>query len=533
MTSPFYLSDSASASRAPEPTAVRSYNVGLAFERVAAVYADRTALRFDNSDSLTYAELDRYSARLARRLIQAGIGRGDVVALFVEKGHVAYGVMIACLRLGAIYTHLDPSGPVARQRRILERCKPVGLIVDAAPPAEIVAICSELQIEVLGPEWNVDAEDADPLPETSHITGSDPAYIMFTSGSTGFPKGAVINHGALLNFRSWASETFALTPDDVLTNVNPLYFDNSVFDFYASLLNGCCLAIFGRDVTREARTLVSRVEEAKCTIWFSVPSLLVFLSTMRAVKNDSFPSLRAIVFGGEGYPKSEMKKLFDAVSKRTQLFNVYGPTECTCICSSYEVTERDFKEMEGLAPLGRMAPNFSSLLLDGDRPVEVGEAGELCLLGPQVALGYYNDDERSAAAFTPNPLNPDWAEIMYRTGDLVTLGEDGLHRFVGRKDNQIKHMGYRIELEEIESALYALDWVTEAAAAYIRERAEFGRIVAAIATDQNSTSEQVRIALEQKLPAYMIPSDIEVIERLPKNANGKIDRGAVTKLFQA
>ncbi|MBT4905967.1 MAG: amino acid adenylation domain-containing protein [Rhodospirillaceae bacterium] len=511
---------------------MRGHNVGLAFERVAAAHADRTALRFHDSDSLTYAELDNYSARLARRLIQAGIRRGDVVALFVEKGRVAYGVMIACLRLGAIYTHLDPSGPATRQRRILERCKPVSLIVDAPPPAHMTATCDELQIEVLGPEWNVDGEDAGPLHETADVTGSDPAYIMFTSGSTGFPKGAVISHGALLNFRSWASETFGLTPDDVLTNVNPLYFDNSVFDFYAALLNGCSLAVFGRDVTREARTLVQRVEEAKCTVWFSVPSLLMFLTTMRAVKGTSFPTLRAIIFGGEGYPKSEMKKLFDMVSGRTRLFNVYGPTECTCICSSYEVTKHDFEEMEGLAPLGRMAPNFSSLLLDGDRPVNVGEAGELCLLGPQVGLGYYNDDERSAAAFTPNPLNPNWTEIIYRTGDLVTLGEDGLHRFVGRKDNQIKHMGYRIELEEIENALYAVDRVTEAAAAYIRERAEFGRIVAAVATDQSTTSETVRAALEDKLPAYMIPGDIKVMEHLPKNANGKIDRNAVAKLFQ-
>ncbi len=509
------------------------HNVGLAFEQVAGRYADRAAIRLSDGTGFTYAELDAYSARLARVLARAGIGRRDVAALYLEKGPLAYGAMLACLRLGAVYTHLDRASPAARQRRILERCRPAAMVVDAAPPDDVAGICGELGARILGPAWDIAGEDPGPLPQTRAVTGTDPAYIMFTSGSTGFPKGAVISHAALLSFGAWAADAFGLTAEDILTNVNPLYFDNSVFDFYAALLNGCCLAGFGRADVREARSLVGLVEEAGCTVWFSVPSLLIFLTTMRAVRRDSLPALRTLIFGGEGYPKPEMKKLVDLVGDRVRFFNVYGPTECTCICSSYQVTQADFADMDGLAPLGHMAPNFSSLLLDGDRPVAPGEPGELCLLGPQVGLGYYNDSERTAAAFTANPLNADWHECMYRTGDLVVLGQDGLHRFVGRKDNQIKHMGHRIELEEIDSALYSLAVVTEAAAAYLRERAEFGRIVAAVAADRPLATDEVRSVLEERLPGYMIPSDIKVLARLPKSSNGKIDRGRVARLFQS
>jgi D-alanine--poly(phosphoribitol) ligase subunit 1 len=509
------------------------HNIGLAFESVVRRHGDRVAIRLSDGAGLTYTELSAYSARLARVMARSGIGHRDVVALFVEKGPLAYGAMLACLRLGAIYTHLDRSSPAERQRRILDRCRPVAMVVDMPIPDDIATICDDLGLLVMGPEWNVDGEDPGPLPQTGSVTGEDPAYIMFTSGSTGFPKGAVITHEALLKLGAWAVETYGLTAEDVLTNVNPLYFDNSVFDFYAALLNGCCLAAIGRDEAREAQRLVSLVEKAGCSVWFSVPSLLIFLITMRAVRHDSLPTLRACIFGGEGYPKPEMKKLYDLFGGRVRLFNVYGPTECTCICSSYEVTAADFDDMHGLAPLGHMAPNFTPLLLDGDFPVASGEPGELCLLGTQVGLGYYNDPERTGAAFTANPLNTAWTERMYRTGDLVVLGEDGLHRFIGRKDNQIKHMGYRIELEEIDKALYANTMVTEAAAAYVREHAGFGRIVAAVATDQPVAEDAVRSTLRERLPGYMVPSDIKVLKRLPKNANGKIDRNRVAGLFQS
>lgn len=506
--------------------------VGQRFAAVAAAHPDRPAVCFADGTELTYAALDDLAARVTAILRGAGVRRGAVVALFVEKSPLAYAAMLACLRLGAPYVNLDRTSPAERLGRILDRCRPAVLIVDEAPPADLAAILDTLGTTVLGPGLDPGACAPDRLEDLPPPTGASPAYLMFTSGSTGFPKGAVISHAALLNFHRWAVDTFSLTPEDRLTNVNPLYFDNSVFDFYASLLSGACLCAFTRDETREARALVRKVEAAGCTVWFSVPSMLMFLTTMRAIPAGGLPALRVVAFGGEGYPKPEMRKLYDLIGGHARLVNVYGPTECTCICSSHPIGEADFADMDGLATLGRMAPNFDFLILDDqDRPVAPGETGELCLLGPQVGLGYWRDPDRTAAAFVPNPLNDAYREVMYRTGDLVREDANGDIWFRGRKDNQIKHMGYRIELEEVDAALYALPGVNEAAAAYVRRRAAFGHIVAAVAGGPGLSEETVKDALRRRLPPYMIPDRVTVVEYLPKNQNGKISRLAVAEMF--
>lgn len=506
------------------------HSVGQRFDAIAARHADRPALHFSDGTTVTYGALDDLAARAAGVLRARGARRGAVVALALEKSPLAYAMMIACLRLGAPYVNLDRTSPAARLLRVLDRCRPALLVTDAPPEAAIADGLREMGTAVVGPGIDLAAAPPDRLADLPPPIGTTPAYLMFTSGSTGFPKGAAISHAALLNLQAWAAETFSLTPEDRLTNVNPLYFDNSVFDVYASLLTGACLCPFTHAETREARPLVAKVAAAACTVWFSVPSMLMFLTTMRAIPQGGLPALRCVAFGGEGYPKPEMRKLHDLIGGHARLVNVYGPTECTCICSSYPITAADFEDLDGLAPLGRMAPNFDSLILDGDdRPVAPGAVGELCLLGPQVGLGYWRDPERTAAAFVPNPLNPAHAEIIYRTGDLVCADQAGMIWFKGRKDNQIKHMGYRIELEEIDAALYALPGVTEAAAAYVRKRAAFGHIVAAVAGVADG--ERVRADLGKRLPPYMVPDQVVVLERLPKNANGKISRAAVGELF--
>lgn len=510
------------------------YNLGLLFERVAEAHAGRPALKFADGPVLTYAALDALSARIARRLLMSGAGRGRVVAVFADKRPETYATMLACLRIGAAYTLLDKASPAERLSRILGKARPAVIVVDAPLPGELGGALAGLGARVLGPGLDLDGIAAGPLAETAEVTGADPAYLMFTSGSTGFPKGAVMTHANVLNFRDWSLAAFAITPADVLSNVNPLYFDNSVFDVYSALFSGAALAPFDRAEIEDARRLVAGIDRAGCTLWFSVPSLLVYLTTMKALGPGSFRSLRAIVFGGEGYPKTELRKLFELYGARAALWNVYGPTECTCICSAYRIGDADFADMQGLAPLGRMAPNFSHLILDGDAPAAPGAVGELCLLGPQVGLGYHNDPERTAAAFVANPLNRRFAERMYRTGDLVRLDpETGLVRFVGRRDNQIKHMGYRIELEEIDAALNGLACVRQAAAVYLRTRPGFGRIMAAAACAGEASEARLLAGLRRTLPAYMIPSRVVIMDALPKNPNGKVDRRALAEMLAA
>jgi D-alanine--poly(phosphoribitol) ligase subunit 1 len=352
------------------------------------------------------------------------------------------------------------------------------------------------------------------------VDGATIAYIMFTSGSTGLPKGVAVTHQNVLHFIAWGKDCFGVTPADNFANLSPMYFDNSVFDFYVGLFSGASLSPVYRDVMTRPYDLVAHVENMACTIWFSVPSLLIYLMTMKALRPGGLPKLRTISFGGEGYPKAEQKKLYALFTPQARLVNVYGPTECTCICSAYPLSDADFDDLNGLPPLGTLNPNFDYRIVD-DEEKDAAE-GELLLIGPNVASGYFNDAERTAAAFHTLQERDRYGKRMYRTGDLVREVDGQLH-FIGRKDNQVKHMGYRIELEEIEHALGLQPGVAQAAVVYHRTNAAYGKLVAFVAgTDLEEKALQAGLA--QRLPDYMIPGKIVVQEHLPKNPNGKVDR---------
>jgi D-alanine--poly(phosphoribitol) ligase subunit 1 len=502
------------------------YNLAIRFQRVTRERGDRTAIWTSSDEQISYGELNRLANRIGRHLIERDARNGNVVAISGEKSFQTFACMIACLKIGRAYVMLDPDSPVERLRKILSTCKPALLFAERDLIGRLKKVTADLKIEVAGKDDLPigDLEDSD-LPTTEHISGSTPAYIMFTSGSTGIPKGAVMTHANVLNLIDWSKETFSITVADVLSNVNPLYFDNSVFDFYSALFNGATLAPLSKAEVSDPGLLVTKIDAAACTIWFSVPSLLMFLQTMKATDGNHLKSIQRFIFGGEGYPKTKLKALFETYSPRSKFFNVYGPTECTCICSSYEVTEADFADLRGLPPLGRLAKNFEYLILDdSDNAVPDGETGELCLLGPNVGLGYYNDPERTSQSFVQNPLNDRFVETMYRTGDLVRIEPgDGKLYIEGRRDNQIKHMGYRIELEEIEAALHSLDYVSEAAALHLNANG-LSRIVAVVASAQEFEDEHIRRDLKQIVPGYMVPADFHREPMLPKNANGKVDR---------
>jgi D-alanine--poly(phosphoribitol) ligase subunit 1 len=277
--------------------------------------------------------------------------------------------------------------------------------------------------------------------------------------------------------------------------------------------------------------LVKRVELLECSTWFSVPSLLIYLSTMRQLSSYRWPSIKRIIFGGESYPISELKKLWKFFGNRATLVNVYGPTECTCICTQYIITEKDISALKGIPPLGQLIPNFSHIIVnENSERVNIGENGELLLIGPQVGLGYFNDIDRTKDAFINNPLNLNYNEITYRTGDLVKIDGQGILWFVGRKDNQIKHLGYRIELEEIESAIYSLPYIVEAIA--IHHKNDHKSYLGAFISVRVKISEDAVINdLKTLLPTYMLPEIIKILEYLPKNSNGKLDRKILKSSF--
>lgn len=498
--------------------------LGAAFRELVARHAERPALIYpETGERVSYAELNRLADRVAAALHAQGLQPADVAVFFHDKSPVAYAAMLACLRLGVIYVNLDPDSPWERLHRILATCRPK-LVVNAFAALSFAAeLAAEGHTRVLHLRALPEA-DKNAAPPDARISGSHPAYIMFTSGSTGTPKGAVMSHANLLGFIAWAQHRFGITPDDVLTNVNPIYFDNSVFDFYAALFSGAALAPATAEQVRDTRRLVKLVNAAGCTVWFSVPSLLVYLLTTRALATTDFPVVRKIVFGGEGFPKRKLRQLYDLFGERADLENVYGPTECTCICSAHTIRAADFDDMQTLAPLGRLAENFDYAILPQDETNP--DFGELFLRGPQVGLGYYNDPERTARSFVQNPRHARYADIGYRTGDLVQRDANGWLHFRGRADYQIKHMGYRIELEEIEAAFNSLAVVKECAVVYQTLGDGLGQILAFVAAHPDTASEDLLRQVAAIVPPYMVPRRVVLIDLLPKNANGKIDRGA-------
>ena len=508
-------------------------NLGLRFCEVAAAYPLRNALMRPGATTTSYAEIDQLSNRIGRFLLDQGVHKGDVVALFHDKSAAAFATMLACIKLGTPYTNLDPESPWERILKILKSCEPKIVINAFEDLPHINAFTNESIWKVIDLHSSTTQSDihqlvGSALPEMQTVIGSDPAYIMFTSGSTGTPKGAVISHANVLNFVEWARNRFQITPSDILSNVNPIYFDNSVFDFYAALFSGATMVPVKPEEARDPHALIRIMNDSKCTIWFSVPSLLVYLLTTRALTPTDFSAVRKIIFGGEGFPKSKLKQLFEMYCHSAELENVYGPTECTCICSAHTIRPEDFNDMHTLTTLGYLAPNFDYEILSAD--LVTSDIGELFLRGPNIGLGYYNDPERTSKSFVQNPRHSHYVDIGYRTGDLVLRDDLGQLHFKGRADFQIKHMGYRIELEEIEAALNTLAAVNECAVIYRQLVGGLGQILAFTSLSKTVDPEELLAGVSSIVPPYMVPKRIILLESLPKNANGKIDRIALQAL---
>jgi D-alanine--poly(phosphoribitol) ligase subunit 1 len=506
------------------------FNLALRFAEVCSRCADQLAIKYLDQQ-VTYRELDALSDSLAGYLLGRGLGPGDVVSIVNTKEPHSLALMVACLKIGVASTNMDRDIPPQRADAMLKQCRPRYLFFDDAVRPELASVAGELGIEILRlQDLELPCPDRAAIARAGErVTGSRIAYIMFTSGSTGVPKGVVITHQNVLGFLGWSIERFQITEKDVFTNVSHFYFDNSVFDFFTALFSGACIAPIRKHYLSRPAELLDAIDRLGCTIWFSVPSLLIYLRAMKALDSTRFRTIRTMIFGGEGFPKSELHKLYTLYRDRITFVNVYGPTEGTCICSSYTITDADFRTLEGLPPLGTMNPNFDYLILDeAGKPAD---RGELCILGPNVGVGYYRDPEKSKASFSEHYDNGFYGDRMYRTGDLVAE-QDELLYFLGRSDNQIKHMGYRIELEEIELALSCQEPIKQAAVIYQRVSEAYGQIVAFVSTDSPLENARIKLELRKSLPDYMIPSVILQYPDLPRNANGKIDRSQLRSLSQ-
>ncbi len=504
-----------------------NFNLPLKFQDIVEKNSTAVAIHFDDNRKVSFSELNKQANKLARLLRQKGLGKGDIALIEGEKSLVTYVALFSCLKLGITYCFFDNESPQLRLQKIIETCRPKCLIASREVHDKIKKFFSfnvyfDNDLDFF---YNATKRLQDEnLQSSKNVNGDSLAYIMFTSGSTGEPKGAAITHSNVLGFIHWAKLEFGITKKIIATHVNPLFFDNSVFDIYANLFNGATIVPLGNKEVKDPYEFLNIIDEYRCNHWFSVPSLLIYLMTIKALNKEKFKTIKKVIFGGEGFPKDKLKYLFDIFGERIEFFNVYGPTECTCICSSNKITEHDLKGLKGYPELGYLADNFDYLILNKDHEVKKGELGELCLIGPLVGKGYFNNWLQTEKVFCQNPLNNSFREIIYRTGDMVSEGVNGKLNFQGRRDHQIKHMGYRIELGEIESAAHSLPTVNEAVATHTVYKG-ISRITLSLATGVQKLSDlQVNQLLREKLPKYMMPHKLMLYDFLPKNRNGKIDR---------
>jgi len=484
------------------------YNLAQLFENIVYKNKKKIALKFENHH-YTFEDVRKYSNNYIIYLKKKKI-TNKVIAIFSDKSPSNFFLMIACIRLGVPYVNLDITVPLTRNLKILKKLKKVTVFIDKKNKNYYYLIKKKIITFnfIKNIKKNVLINNA--------FDSETTCYIMFTSGSTGEPKGAVISHSNLINFITWIKKRYALdNKRDNFVNSNPLYFDNSVFDFYGSIFNGCCLTPLNHDQVRDYATIIGYIEKKKCTIWFAIPSMFIFLQKMMVFKKYSLKDIKILSFGGEGFPKKNLIQIFNLYENRIKFINVYGPTECTCICSSYDVKRSDFKNMNQLLPLGKINENFSYSISNS----------ELVLKGPNVGKGYFNDEKKTSEKFFVesdyNYLN----KRCYKTGDIIIAKKDILY-FKGRIDNQIKHMGYRIELEDIENNVNSISSIDRSVAIYKKDKNNSnGKIVLFVKT--SADIKKIEKLIKKKLPKYMIPEKIIKIKNIALNQNGKIDRKAL------
>ena len=434
---------------------------------------------------LTYQELDRLSNKVARALLRLGVAPGDRVGILAPKSAAAVVGLYGALKAGGCYVPLDPKAPAARLSHILRDSgtavivadeartsqaatlaaavpRPPGVLVVGVPgrPERAEAASVPAQDAAVVPWTAVAGESAEPLPEERAIE-TDLAYILYTSGSTGIPKGVMISHRNSLTFVDWAAAAAGLGEQDRVCSPAPLHFDLSVFDIFATARAAACLTVLPEGAATFPVSIARWLEAERVSVWYSVPSVLTLLACYGSLQQFDLSGLRMVIFAGEVFPPKHLARLI-AELPRPRYLNWYGPTE-TNVCMAYEVPA-GWADAQPV-PIGKACANTEvfAVTSEGRRASRPGEEGELYVRGPSLMRGYWGQPAKTSEALVRNPFRAEHDELVYRTGDLVTLEAAGNYAYLGRRDSMVKVRGYRVELGEVEATLYRHPAIREAA----------------------------------------------------------------------
>ena len=497
-------------------------------------FPDKTAYT-DGKGSITFRELGKGARSLGSFLAGKSITKKPV-AVFMDKSFDMIVGFLGAVYAGCFYCPVDITMPEERIRTIFSVLCPAAVLVRDRDKQRVEDLLQGLDFETevviyeVAIKYEIEVSILNSI--RSRSIDSDPLYVLFTSGSTGVPKGVVVPHRVMINNMEWLNKEYHFTPEDVLGNQVPFYFDVSDHDIYSVLKFGCSMVIIPSEFFAFPVRLVSFLNEHKVTAIFWVPFALSMAANLDAFKVEIPKYLKYVFFAGEVMPVKQLNYWRKHLPE-VLYANMYGPTE-TYVCTYYNL-DREFQDLESL-PIGFPVSYADILVLDEkNRLVEpTGDGtssreGELCARGCTVALGYINSPEKTAERFVQNPLETRWPEVIYRTGDIVRYNGRGELEYLGRKDFQIKHMGYRIELGEIETAAGALPGVDSSACIY-----DMGRkmIILVYSGEKMEKRDMLRL-LDNRIPKYMLPNRVIHMDELPHNANGKIDRKKLMEMVTA
>lgn len=483
--------------------------------KTVTAFPDKIAVH-DEKEEITFSQFWQNALSITSAL-QNVVDSRQPVGVYIPKGCKMVTSFAAINMAADFYVPLDTKSPAQRVASILSTLEAKVVITDVAHKAALSAFYDG---EILVYEDCVTlTQKPEVLRYEKEQIDTDPIYSIFTSGSTGVPKGVVVSHRGVIDYIDWAIDTFHINNSAVIGNQAPFYFDNSTLDIYLMYATGATLNIIPEINFAFPAKLIDYLNEQKITFVFWVPFVLVNVANMDILASKKPEYLKDVFFAGEVMPNKHLN-YWRKHLPNCRYANLYGPTEITVDCTYYLV-DREFSDDEPL-PIGIPCRNSDVLILvDRKRLAKQGEQGELCVRGTSLALGYYNNPEKTKDAFIQNPLNTHYPEIIYCTGDVVYENERGEIMYVGRIDSQIKHNGYRIELGEIEAAILGSNLVDNGCVLYNNKEKQ---IVLVYQAEQELNIAALRKAIGEKIPKYMLPTEYHREEVLKQNTSGKIDR---------
>ena len=524
-------------------------NLSIGFQRSVEKFPGRPALDVNN-ELYTYEELCRMAGCLSRRIKDIEQEMDQLIALFAYRSPVAYAGVLGILGVGCGYVPLHPELPTERNFKVLDLAKTNLMIVSRECRQsfdELLTLINRKMIFIL---VNIDETDKYAKDYSIHrfiivnnllkedvekqdiepVKKDDIAYLLFTSGSTGEPKGVPVSHNNARSYIEFVSNRYEVNEFDRVSQMHDMTFDNSIHDIFLAWEIGACLCV----VKKEDKFFpVSFIQKKEISLWFSVPSVAGMIDKYGRLEPEAFPSLRYSFFAGEALYMSIAEK-WQAAARNSKLVNTYGPTETTITISYYDWdSKKSPSDCEnGIVPLGKIFEGQQGRVIREDRSESgIGEAGELCLSGSQVTKGYWNNPEKTAAQYITFPDTGD--TLWYRSGDFVRMDENGCLHYLGRIDNQIKIQGNRVELGAIDKILREASDVNLAVAVPLLVSAGNASAVVAFISSVKELNEKVVLEYcRKKLPKYMSPTKVYFIDDMPLNVNGKIDRLKLQKLLE-